>query len=215
MESVPSVATFSHRDLKDDQSTIDCLAHLHAGSELRMLPFSAHRYADIVVVLTEVVEDELLARLDEIAEEATNPAQRTVLVTGPVRHRQLARAFAAGVVSILPRRQTSPDVLTNAILTSANGRAVLPEQVARWLVDETRANGQQLLAARGLQPGGLTRREVVVLGMLADGQDTSAIAARLNYSERTIKKILQDVMVRLELRNRTHAVSYAMRVGAI
>ena len=215
MDSVPSVATFSHQDLKDDQPTVDCLAALHACPELRMLPFSAHQHADIVVVRTEAVDDELLTLLDEIADEAVNPEQRTVLVTGPVRHRQLARAFAAGVVSILPRRQTSPDVLVNAVLTSARGRSVLPEQVARWLVDETRANGQQLLAARGLQPGGLNRREVMVLGLLADGQDTSAIAARLNYSERTIKKIVQDVVVRLELRNRTHAVSYAMRVGAI
>lgn len=215
MESVLSVATFVHRDLKDDRGVLDWVAHLHACPELQVLPFAAHERADLVVVLTEAVDDEVLDQLAAIAEDAGDPEQRIVLVTGPVRHRQLARAFAAGVVSILPRRQTTPDLLVRTILTSADGRSVLPEQVTRWLVDETRANGQQLLAAHGLEPGGLTRREVMVLGMLADGQDTTTIAARLNYSERTIKKILQDVMVRLDLRNRTHAVSYALRVGAI
>jgi DNA-binding NarL/FixJ family response regulator len=49
---------------------------------------------------------------------------------------------------------------------------------------------------------------------LAEGYDTNRIATELNYSERTIKKIIQDVLSRLRLRNR-HAVSYAMRVGAI
>lgn len=215
MKSELSIATLSHRDLVEDQSALDCVAYLRACPELRVLPFSAHRHADLVVALTEVVDEELLDQLAEVAEDATDPDQRIVLVTGPVRHRQLARAFAAGVVSILPRRQTSPEVLVRAILASATDRAVLPEQVTRWLVDETRAGGQLLLAARGLEPGGLTRREVSVLGMLADGNDTATIAGRLNYSERTIKKILQDVMNRLDLRNRTHAVSYAMRVGAI
>ena len=71
------------------------------------------------------------------------------------------------------------------------------------------------MASRGLLPGGLTVREVEVLRLLAQGEDTAHIAKSLSYSERTIKKVLQDVMSRLELRNRAHAVSYAMRVGAI
>jgi DNA-binding NarL/FixJ family response regulator len=50
---------------------------------------------------------------------------------------------------------------------------------------------------------------------VADGCDTAEIAGRLSYSERTIKGILHDVKTRLHLRNRTHAVSYAMREGLL
>ena len=39
--------------------------------------------------------------------------------------------------------------------------------------------------------------------------------ARLFYSERTVKNIIHDVTSRLELRNRTHAVAYAIRQGLI
>jgi len=50
---------------------------------------------------------------------------------------------------------------------------------------------------------------------LADGLDTSEIAGSLFYSERTVKNIIHDVTSRLELRNRTHAVAYAIREGLI
>jgi hypothetical protein len=43
----------------------------------------------------------------------------------------------------------------------------------------------------------------------------SIVAARLNYSERTIKAILHAAITRLRLRNRAHVVAYAVRSGAV
>jgi len=54
-----------------------------------------------------------------------------------------------------------------------------------------------------------------VLRLIADGCDTSEIANRLAYSERTVKNVLHDVTTRLQLRNRSHAVAYALRQGLI
>jgi DNA-binding CsgD family transcriptional regulator len=50
---------------------------------------------------------------------------------------------------------------------------------------------------------------------VADGLDTAEIAGSLAYSERTIKNIIHDVTARLNLRNRSHAVAYAVRQGLI
>ncbi|MGO4426651.1 response regulator transcription factor, partial [Streptomyces sp. MCAF7] len=47
------------------------------------------------------------------------------------------------------------------------------------------------------------------------GYDTADIAMKLSYSERTIKNVLHAVMTRLNLRNRSHAVAYALRQGLI
>jgi DNA-binding NarL/FixJ family response regulator len=63
--------------------------------------------------------------------------------------------------------------------------------------------------------GLLTHRELAVLRMLADGEDTRGIAAELNYSERTIKNIVRDVLVKLGCRTRAQAVATATRQGAI
>jgi DNA-binding NarL/FixJ family response regulator len=62
---------------------------------------------------------------------------------------------------------------------------------------------------------GLTERERDVLALVAEGYSTREVASRLAYSERTIKNIVQDVTMRLNLRNRTQAVVYAVRNGWI
>ena len=66
-----------------------------------------------------------------------------------------------------------------------------------------------------LRFSGLTEREIQVLRLIADGLDTAEVARELAFSERTIKSILHDVTTRLQLRNRSHAVAYAVREGLI
>jgi DNA-binding NarL/FixJ family response regulator len=61
----------------------------------------------------------------------------------------------------------------------------------------------------------LTPRELRVLTLLADGYRTSEIALELSYSERTIKHAIAAMTSRLELRNRTQAVAFAVRAGLI
>jgi DNA-binding NarL/FixJ family response regulator len=61
----------------------------------------------------------------------------------------------------------------------------------------------------------LSRREVEVLRLLADGLSTVEIARELHFSERTIKTVVHSVTRRVAARNRTHAVVRAMRAGLI
>ena len=68
----------------------------------------------------------------------------------------------------------------------------------------------------GMSRGGsLSPREREVLRLMADGMSTREVAARLAYSERTIKFVVQDLMLRLNVRNRTQAVACAVRNGWI
>ncbi|MFH1475832.1 MAG: LuxR C-terminal-related transcriptional regulator, partial [Chloroflexota bacterium] len=48
-----------------------------------------------------------------------------------------------------------------------------------------------------------------------DGLDTADVGRRLFFSERTVKNVIHDMTSRLDLRNRTHAVAYAIRQGLI
>lgn len=61
----------------------------------------------------------------------------------------------------------------------------------------------------------LTGREFDVLRMLADGESTRGIAERLNYSERTVKSIVHDLLEKMGCRTRAHAVALATRQGVI
>jgi DNA-binding NarL/FixJ family response regulator len=171
--------------------------------------------SDVVLVLARTLTSALLEQMMVVVTDAENPAQCAVLVTGPIRERQVGRVIAAGVVSILPRSAITPRTIAQAVMDSSHGRSILSDQVTRWLVDEARAYHALMRTEFGVVAGGLTVREAEVLRLLAEGQDTGEIAERLHYSERTIKKIIQDLTTRLKLRNRAHAVSYALRVGAI
>ena len=54
-----------------------------------------------------------------------------------------------------------------------------------------------------------------MLRLVAEGLDTSEIAEKTSYSELTVKNVLHEVTTRLQLRNRAHAVGYALRNGLI
>ena len=111
---------------------------------------------------------------------------------------------------------------------SAEGLAEA-EAAGRWLASNrlvpdcvlcspsrrTRETLEAVLTPRGLTFSGLTERETAVLRLLAQGHDTAEVGRQLFYSERTVKNIIHDITSRLELRNRAHAVAYAIREGLI
>jgi DNA-binding NarL/FixJ family response regulator len=91
----------------------------------------------------------------------------------------------------------------------------VPPDLLGRLLDQVGRLQRQVLAPRGLTFTGLATREIEVLRLVADGLSTGEIAVELCYSERTVKNVLHDITTRLHLRNRSHAVAYALRQGLI
>jgi DNA-binding NarL/FixJ family response regulator len=198
---------------RGDSDVSDVEAALAFSPDIRVVSPEHGPQADILLVLADAVNDELVAFLDDMAAVAANPDQRAVLVTRTISNRHLFRVIEAGVVSVLPAREVTGPTIARVVRASSRRAAVLPEQLCRQLVDEVRLL-MGSFDGQGLAPGGLTFREVEVLRRLAAGEETAEIARRMNYAERTIKKVIHDLLTRLNLRNRTQAVSYAMRMGA-
>ncbi|WP_331481928.1 response regulator transcription factor [Streptomyces rubrogriseus] len=76
-------------------------------------------------------------------------------------------------------------------------------------------NRLKVLEAQRSRAPKLNPREVDVLQLVAEGLSTAEVASHLNYSERTIKNVLHEVITRLNLRNRTQAVAWAIRSGQL
>ena len=64
-------------------------------------------------------------------------------------------------------------------------------------------------------PEPLTRRELDVLALMADGLPNKAIAARLGISDQTVKVHVASITGKLAAANRTEAVRIALRRGLL
>src|SRR5690606_6905955 len=61
--------------------------------------------------------------------------------------------------------------------------------------------------------GSLTDREREVLGLIADGRSNREIARALVLSERTVKTHVSNILMKLDLSDRTQAALWAVRHG--
>jgi DNA-binding NarL/FixJ family response regulator len=175
---------------------------------------SAEPPSDSGVLL--VVAEEVDARtIQTIRLAQASGVRRVILLAGRVDDASLLAAVEAGVCGVIRRANATGESLGRAIRSAAVGDGTLPPDLLGRLLSQVGRLQRQILAPRGLTIGGLTDREVSVLRLLADGHDTAEVGSTLYFSERTVKNVIHDVTSRLELRNRTHAVAYAIREGLI
>lgn len=173
------------------------VAHLRARPELLVLPLPRRGEAAVLVVAAGRVDEEVLAALRAAAAES--PAA-IVLTAGQVDVADVPALAESHVVAVVPRSR--PDRLAETVLAAARGHVKpLREQVKSLTEAEAGA--------------ALTPREVDVLRLMAEGWDTAEIAGELCYSERTVKNVIYAMTSRLNLKNRPHAVAYAVRAGVI
>lgn len=209
-EPAVTVAVLAHEPLVA-QSTA---AYLRTCPGIKLIPRDRLEGASVVLVIAGQVCEETLSLMEQAA-EASERDTRFVLVCDGIREPQLLRALSWGMVSVLYRQETDCEQVARALVNARDGRVELPRDAHEWLEERIRSIQLNVLAPHGLTAAGLYTREVEVLRLLADGMDILEIAQRLNYSERTVRNIIHGVLSRMKLRNRVHAVAYALRNGAM
>ena len=65
------------------------------------------------------------------------------------------------------------------------------------------------------EDAGVTKREIEVLQLIADGCSTPEVAERLYISQKTVKNHLASIYAKLDARDRTQAVLQAVRMGIV
>ncbi|MBO0609841.1 helix-turn-helix transcriptional regulator [Myceligenerans salitolerans] len=187
-------------------------AWLRAHPATTLLPQEKAQDASVLLYLTARSKDDpmrLLRRSSGVTGICEIPK---VLVAPHISDHCLLEAVGHGVVSFLNYSSTSLVEVTEALVEAARGGSRLSGALTRALTDEIREQRRDtdVIARRsGLEP-----REIEVLRMLAEGDDVGEIAARLRYSESTVKAVIHAVVKRLGLRNRIEAVAYGARIGA-
>ncbi|MGW3950394.1 helix-turn-helix transcriptional regulator [Streptomyces sp. NPDC004752] len=200
---------------QDPVSQAGVSSQLRARPEVQVIDWDERDGTDapqVVVVVLDVLDDVTLRVLRQIQRTST---ARGVLVTTHIDEQQLVNAAECGFVGVVRRAEATPERLVKVIGSVARGEGRVPPDLLGSLLQQVGRLQGQVLAPHGLNLTGFTAREIEVLRLVAEGYDTADIAIKLSYSERTIKNVLHSVMTRLNLRNRSHAVAYALRQGLI
>jgi DNA-binding NarL/FixJ family response regulator len=130
-----------------------------------------------------------------------HPNARIIVLTTYTGDAQAVRALKAGAVGYLLKSSLRTE-LVDAIRDVHRGQRHVhrdvADEIAMHVVDEV-----------------LTEREIAVLRLVAAGKANKQVASELGVSEETIKGHLKNIFSKLDVADRTHAVTVAARRGII
>jgi DNA-binding NarL/FixJ family response regulator len=118
----------------------------------------------------------------------------------------LFAALAAGASGFL-LKSASPEDLVEAVQVLARGDALLSPTVTRRVI------AQVSRAVSRVEIPELTNRETEVLTLVAQGRSNAEIASALFVGEATVKTHVSNVLLKLGVRDRIHAVVFAYENG--
>jgi two-component system response regulator DegU len=145
-----------------------------------------------------------------------NPDAKVIILSIHDDESYVTHVLKVGARGYLLKEMDS-DTLIEAIKVVAKGGSYLHPKITHNLVEEFRRLSlkEQLFKSREIEIRRplhlLTRRECEVLQMLADGKSNRAIGEALFISEKTVKNHVSNILQKLEVNDRTHAVVTAIR----
>ncbi|WP_405095951.1 response regulator [Micromonospora sp. NBC_01412] len=159
---------------------------------------------DIDVVLMDLQFGKGMNGAEATAVITSRPgAPRVLIVTTYGTDADVVPAIEAGATGYL-LKDAPPEDLAAAVRTAAAGRSALAPAVADRLMNRLRT-----------PRAALTRREVEVLVLVAEGLSNQAVGQRLHLTEGTVKSHLAHVYAKLGVDSRTAAVVAATDLGLI
>jgi len=152
-----------------------------------------------------VADGELLEAIRTV--RASHPQVKVVMVSAARDDRAIDAAFSIGV-SAYCMKSAEPDDLMAAVRQSfehsiylAASRSVPTETAERW---DASADGPDL-----------TKREIEILRLVAEGHSNSQLARMLWVTEQTVKFHLSNIYRKLNVANRTEASRWAQLHGLL
>lgn len=152
-----------------------------------------------------------LARLDLVRHLARQaPQTKTIILTGYHQDDLIFEALREGVYAYL-LKDADDSSLLEALRLVAQGKRLLSPA----LVDTVLHQFQFLAQAQVRNAYNLTSHDLTLLRLLSQGVSSAQIAVEMHWSERTVKRRMDEIMSKLSAENRTHMVAEAVRRGLV
>jgi DNA-binding NarL/FixJ family response regulator len=142
---------------------------------------------------------------------ARHPKLKVLALSTYLDRRIIQQMLDAGANGYIIKSAAGAE-LKEGIRCVAEGRRYLCSEVACLMADSLR--GQHLSPGKA-RPRALSRRELQVATLLAEGRSTPEIAAKLNISPGTVDVHRRNLMKKLEVHNVVELTKHAIRIGLI
>jgi DNA-binding NarL/FixJ family response regulator len=183
--------------LLDAEPDMKVVGEASSGAEA-IVQFKEHRPD---VTLMDLQMPEMSGIECMIAIRSEFPNARVIVLTTYPGDVQVVRALKAGARAYLLKGQVNKE-LPEVIRAVHAGRKRIPPEVAAELAEHTAEDD-------------LSKREIDVLRLIAAGYANKEIASKLFIAEETVKSHVTNVLAKLHVNDRTHAVTIAVKRGII
>ena len=156
----------------------------------------------VVLMDLRMPEMDGVAAIERIVAQV--PETQILVLTTYDTDADILRAIEAGATGYL-LKDTPREELFRAVRAAARGESVLAPAVAARLIQQVRTPDAK----------SLTVREIEVLSRVAQGASNREIGRQLHISEATVKTHLLHIFSKLEVTDRTAAVTTALKRGIL
>ncbi len=179
------------------ESGLELVGEASTGAEAIRL-HRQHR-PDVTLMDLRLPDGSGIEATHQIREEC--PAARIIALTSYDGDQDIYRALEAGVRGYLLKEMVHTEI-ARAIRIVHGGKRYIPQEVSDQLGDF-------------FPELALTPREVDVLGLVARGLGNKEVGDVLGTASGTVKAHMQSILSKLGAKDRTHAVTIALRRGII
>ena len=138
------------------------------------------------------------------------PDARIIILSAFDQAQHVHGALRAGAYAYL-LKSTSDEMLIDTVRQVAQGKHLLSPE----LVDSVLLHFHTLANAQAQYQANVSREEIQMLQLVAQGCTNEEIAEKMYISERTVNRKLEEIMGKLDARNRAQAVAEAIKRGLI
>jgi NarL family two-component system response regulator LiaR len=182
---------------------IELVGEAENGKQAITMDLDLH--PDVVLMDLMMPEMDGIACIREI--KARRPEARILVLTNFAGEDMIFPAIKAGAMGY-HLKDSSPEALEEAIRQVFRGEPSLHPLIAKKVLEEFHAPSEDKLTYESL-----TKRELEVLNLIAQGLENREIARQLVVSEATIRTHVSNILSKLHLASRTQAALYALREG--
>jgi DNA-binding NarL/FixJ family response regulator len=138
------------------------------------------------------------------------PNAKIIALTAFENDEYVVSALRAGAYAYLLKSNTD-EFIVETIRRVHQGERLLSPSVLSGVLRRF----QDLAQEHAVQESGLTEEELKVLALLGGGDTNEEIAKKMFWSERTVMRKVEEILEKMNVKNRTQAVAEAIKRGLI